>query len=363
MQRPAPSPPLAAAPSRARLAPLALVPLALLPPAVSCAGAPPDAPPALTPPVAPELQVRPLTDLYYEVRARAGARGAPPQEGPLSAAVAAARVLERSFGFPLPWGLVDGELIGCQTADDLVRACEALPETFTRREPGGGTRLQPLHEPAVALARALAAVEADWLTREWPPRRAALEAARAQLAARLQGPRAAALFEHFTGILDLHLARAEAPVLLVTRAPWPGAMTFRAPGGGGVSVVGLEGQAGSTLVEVALHEILHTLDELGADQETLLQRVRASLAAAGLSETDRRRRDAAHLLFFVHAADTVRRFVDPGHVDYGESAGLYARLGPYARVVRALWPRYVAGELDADGFVTLVTAAVLDSGP
>jgi hypothetical protein len=319
--------------------------------------APQGAAPDESAPVRIEVRVSPAIDLYYEVRARAASGEEPRAADPLGAAVRAAAALDRELGSLLLWGPIDGGLADCRRAAELLAAFERLPETLRRRAPGEGE--VALREPALALARALVEAEERWLAESWPERERELETQARRLAELLTGERGRALYRFTCDALRLEVIDLHVPVLLATRLPEPGAVTFRRAGGGGVAMVGIRGLDPSTLAEVVVHESLHALDLATAGQDTLFADLRRALAAAGLAPEERRARDAVHALFFFQAAEAVRRQIDPEHVDYGIRHELYPRLAVPALEMRELWQQGLEGELGAEELVERMVALLL----
>lgn len=286
------------------------------------------------------FEVRPILDLDAAVRTLAGASGDVPEA--LRPAVEAARAVEDVLGRDLlRWGPLLGATAGCESAEDVLRAFEGLPDTFDLLG-----RAVPLRETALAYGEALVAVEPAFLETLWPERRARIEAGRARIEAEFVPKEAACLAFHLEslGMRDPGLA---IPVALTATAPFPGAVTFRGPGGRGVSFVSVDGHDGTQLLEIALHEATHALD-LAAGEDSVLSALRRRLEAAGVGPRDRIGRDLPHTLMFVQSAASIRRTVDPEHLDYGVVSGLYERLGPVAEVVRGIWIDHLEGELPRD---------------
>ena len=103
-----------------------------------------------------DVRVQPVVDQYCELRVLAARRDPLPEGDPRAGAVAAIRALDRTLGpLFLGWGLVEGGLTDCHDADDLLTAFGSLPETFVLRD---GSVIE-LREPALAIARELAALE------------------------------------------------------------------------------------------------------------------------------------------------------------------------------------------------------------
>ena len=308
-------------------------------------------------PVRLDLRVSPILELYQELRARAEAGEEPDAGDPTAAALAAARALHAALGRGLSWGPVDGRLGDCRTAEDLAAAFAELPETFTPRRPGAEAAPVPLRELAGTLARELAALEPRWLESEWPARAERLRAAAAGLDATLNGPSGAALYRDLCSAQGMTFDGLAVPVLLVNRAPWPGAVTFR-NAAGGVCFVGVADVPAVLLAEIVVHETIHALDVSSQGQPTLLQDLRDALAAAGHGREDRRAADAAHALLFLHAAELVRGHLDPAHVDYGEREGVYGRLAAPIDLERELFRAYLRGELERPALVSGIVEAL-----
>ncbi len=62
---------------------------------------------------------------------------------------------------------------------------------------------------------------------------------------------------------------------------------------------------------------------------------------------------------FVHSGETVRRVLDPAHIDYGESQGYYAKVPHVASVVRSNWIEHLNGELSTNMAIDRMVAGVL----
>jgi len=308
-------------------------------------------------PVRLDLRVSPVLELYQELRARAEAGEEPSADDPAAGALAAARALQAALGSGLSWGPVDGRLGACRTAADVAAAFAELPETFTPRRPGAPAEPVPLRALAGDLARELAGLEPAWKEAEWPARAERLRAAAARLEETLNGPRGAALYRDLCAAQGMSFDQLAVPVVLVGRAPWPGAVTFRSAAGG-VCFVAVEGVPESQLVEIVVHETIHALDVSSQGQPTLLQELRGALAAAGHGREDRRAADAVHALLFLHAGELVRSHVDPAHVDYGEREGVWGRLAAPIDVERALFQTYLRGELERAALVSGIVEAL-----
>lgn len=301
-----------------------------------------------------DVRVSPIVDLYCELRVLAADPSALSVDDPRAPAVAAIRALDRELGpLFLGWGLVEGGLAEAHSGADLAAAFGALPESWELRD----GRSIALRAPALAIAAEIAALEPAWRRDVWPERLAELMDAATRLRAAVES-RPEALSD-FAAAMELAPAGAVVPVLLVSDATAPGAFTYRRPGGGGLCFVGVRAHPGSQLLETALHESLHALEVQLGDDPSLLTKLRDALTAAGLGERDPALRNVPHTLYFLHAADTVRRHFDPEHEDYGDVASYYEKVAPVAEYERPLWEAYRSGELDADALVAQLVEAAL----
>jgi len=84
-----------------------------------------------------------------------------------------------------------------------------------------------------------------------------------------------------------------------------------------VCFVSVRGQEGSTFAEAVIHEATHVLDMKCHADTSLVARLRN---AAGSSH------QLWHAPYFIAAAEATRRFVDPAHVDFGDTHGYYAKV-------------------------------------
>jgi hypothetical protein len=306
-----------------------------------------------------DLRISPVFDLYYFVRKHATS-DAQKIEG-LDAspeALAAMRELHKEFGgwFTPLWSLIDANLIPCRTADDAAREFADIPE---RREFRGKT--YRTREPALRLARALQAVEPQFLKSVWPEHRAAVEEAAARLARTLR-PKERDALAFFSRHLRTPEPRAPHPVYLVAEAQYPGAFTNYTRDTV-LSIVSVRSFAGTLLEENVLHEAAHSLDV--APQATpgagsVFAELRDRLRRAGVAERDLQ--DAAHLVLFVTAAEAVRQLIDPAHKHYGDVTGVYTRL-PSVAAVAPVWRDYLGGKMTRARALDLIVERVPRADP
>lgn len=318
----------------------------LLLPLILCAPQIDEAQPAAArPPTRLDLRVDPLVDLYQQVRAWAASRepeGIPPAvlaSPDFKEAVEAARAVSAQLGrSPLAFGVLDRQLEGLESFEDLIGDFEALDGPVRVL---GGAEVD-IREEAVRFARALAAAEEAFLTDFWPEHEALIEAARSELEQTLV-PKQAECLEFMLASLGLEDPGDVVPVYLVRSAAAPGAYTYRRQDGGGLCFVSVD-PGGGLLSETILHEATHAIDLLSRDGG-VLNTLRARLLEAVPDRRDPIHRDLPHLLMFIQAGETVRRLIDPEHVHYGEARQLYSRQAHLSDVALPVWKEHLDGRL------------------
>ncbi|HET6202170.1 MAG TPA: hypothetical protein VFI25_05140 [Planctomycetota bacterium] len=313
-------------------------------------------------PVETRLDVRlnPLADLQLLLRwYLEGSRPAdsPPGafflNGVFSKAAEELRLLEGQLGGPRAWGLLEGVFASVDSSKALAALAEELPESFRSMD----GRDFPLRELGRSLAKVLGSAEPAFLQHDWPRREARLEQEAERLRSGFAGKERDCL-AYMLRSLGMEDPKATIPVLLVTEAPWPGAMTHRRRGGGGVCFVGLSANVEGTLLqETVLHEATHALDILDAEKGNVLEELRGLLRKAGIEERDPRFRDAPHTLMFVQAGETVRRVLEPKHVHYGDAAGYYAKFPSLAPAIREAWTGNLDGKVTREAALERIVEA------
>ncbi|HVS12872.1 MAG TPA: hypothetical protein VMV46_03030 [Thermoanaerobaculia bacterium] len=291
-----------------------------------------------------ELRVEPAVALWTEARALAESRGEP--NGPLAPLVEALRALGAKLPRGQGWGRFDGALLGVGTTEEIASRLAGV--TTVRLRAGSEIEVGAEVQGVVA---ALRAVDAPFRAELWPQRRAAIEASRADVEARLL-PRQAEAFALMLRSLGMDDPGRAIPVYLVHDSVWPGATTYRDRDGTGYCIVAVdrEENRGSALLEIVLHEATHALDIASqlAARSSVLTRLRDRLRAAGLGPEDDAFRDLPHTLMFVQAGETIRRVVDPRHVHYGDGPSTYYDRVPHARLVRDLWIAHLDAKVTLD---------------
>jgi hypothetical protein len=284
-----------------------------------------------------ELRASPLVDLYYLVRAVADTAATAPELAGLDEAVAEARRMQAALGSPLRWGLLEGRLAACDSAAQIEAAFEALPESVST----GGDRSVPLRAGAVRLAHSLGKIEAEFRAEVWPRHEREIAGARAGLEATFV-PRAEECLRFIEASFRLAPLPQPVPIYLVAESPAPHGFTHRGRGGA-VCFIGLRGTPEPLLEETILHEATHAVSV--GSEKSLLTDLGDLLAKAGIEAKDKRHRDAVHTLFFIQAGETMRRLIDPGHRDYGDAMGYYAKVRPIAEVERPIWKACLDGKI------------------
>jgi hypothetical protein len=285
-------------------------------------------------------------DLYYLLRKHATAETNPASEiEGFGEAIDATRQLQTDFGgrFSPVWGLLDENLSKCKNTAEVVRLFAQLPLTTKFRE-----KDYPVRANAMRLARAMNAVEAQFLKTIWPKHQATLQRA-AELIDKTFLPKENECFAYIARHLKLSAPLKALPIQLVAEAPYPGGFTYFLEGDERLIVLDVTRNEGTLLLEAILHEAIHALDGIGSRTQatemavsgSVLLEVRERLRKAGVPVRDVQ--DAAHLLVFVHSAETVRHVIDAKHKPYGEVAEVYSKL-PRVSPVLTHWVKYLEGK-------------------
>jgi hypothetical protein len=307
-----------------------------------------------------DLRISPLMDLMMYVRAMMEQDADVPDIEGLADAVAAARAAQEAMGGSTGWGIFQGPASGLDSAAEMVELCRQFPEQITTRS---GVSYA-LREVSVSVAEGLAAAEPAFLRELWPQRRVKLEAAAADLRTQIE-PRQEEIYRYVQESLNIARPQETIPLYLVLEGPWPGAQTYRARAGGRCFVA-LADHSGSQQLESVIHETLHVLDDSTRGESSVFNELQAAMREAGIPRNDSLRHDVPHTVMFVQAAETVRRLLDPTHVDYGETEmwgrpGLYARQPRIPAAVRPAWRAYLDGVIDRAEAVRRMVQGVVDT--
>lgn len=300
-------------------------------------------------------------DLYYLLRKHATAETNPSSElAGFGEAIDAVRQLQTDFGgrFSPVWGLLDEYLLKCKNTAEVVRSFAQLPETTKFRD-----KDYPVRVNAMRLAKAMHAVEAQFLKTIWPQHQATLQRA-AELINKTFLPKENECFAYIAKHLKLSASLKSLPIQLVAEAPYPGGFTYFLRDDERLIVIDITRNEGTLLLESILHEAIHALDGIGSRTQatemaasgTVLLEVRERLRKAGVPVRDVQ--DAAHLLVFVQAAETVRHVIDAKHKPYGEVAEVYAKL-PRVAPVLTHWVKYLDGKTTREGALEQIVQEVV----
>lgn len=303
-------------------------------------------------PVTPRFEWAMHVDLHHWVRSFVHDRAAlaPPEW--LAQPIEHARALDAALPRFLGWSSCDLRVANSDSLDALAGDPIRPPRGFS----GDVEHLQRLWDAyAAALAEAAPAFQRD----VWPARRAVLEAAAGRIGARVFADPSIAI-RNFEA-LGLPTPSEPVRVVLVSRTGWPGAFTYVSVDERvtGVCFVSVADEPDLRLAETLLHEMTHALDvQAGRDAKTVPNRIRAGLSRAGLERNDPRLRNAWHTIYFINSGETIRRAVDRAHTHYGDETGLYERIGAIASIQRAVWNRYLDGEIDVDEAVRRIVEEI-----
>lgn len=265
----------------------------------------------------------------------------------------------------LSWGVLEGNLYECQTAQDVFTRFSELPERFVPRGRGGAGGKEAaeiqLRSTGMDLAQAMIKVEGQYLVAVAPKNEQLVMEALRSFTERLGANESKCLsymIEHLGG----QDPGSPIPVYFVADMMFPGAVTQIRPGRvGGVCFVAVRGIEPLQLVETVLHESTHALDVVWGE-DSVFHELRTKLSAV-LPTGSRDLHDVPHTLMFVHAGETVRRIVDPGHRHYGDVSGYYARLGRATKAVRQPWVDYLDGKISREAAVSQMVEAVRPNAP
>ncbi len=301
-----------------------------------------------------EFRTSPAIDLYFHVRTIASSPDRTEADAPYADAIDAGRKLGTELGQSmLGWGIVEGTLYGCESAQDIVSTFGRLPEKYARPNPKAGGGEPPkeaaLRAGAVAIAEAIAKTEENFLKSIWPEHERLINEQRRRIIESL-GPKEPTCLSYLIEHLGPRDPGITIPVYLVADMPFPGAETDLRPGGKeAVVFIAVRGGDVMQLVETVFHESTHALDVAWPQGVSALDQLRNLLREAGDPIHDHDLRDVPHTLMFVHAGETVRRIMNPRHLHYGDVSGYYQKVPRASEAVRGPWIDYLDGKISRDG--------------
>ena len=288
-----------------------------------------------------EFHVTPGPELYYEVRSFAARQDDQiPKE--FADAVAEIREIQSFLATPLSWPVIDGAF----TAVDLPgQFAIGLTERVLppAKHMAKGIKRIRVSNAAARLAAHLDALAPKWLEEEWPSRRATLEERAQELTelfpVDLQWRMAGALNDR----LGIKAAGWVVPVKLVRQMAGMLGGSFLESGGSMTSLLAVGDLPVSALGEHALYEVMHSLNAQPffprSMPETMLGKLKKAQIEANLSAA------AVNKLMRLCAAQLMRQFVDPNHVDAGLGTGDYARRPKLHALEENLWVQFYAGDI------------------
>lgn len=214
------------------------------------------------------------------------------------------RVAEVYSGLPpRAFMMLDAAVAGEREGAPAVRgAIPALPEEI------GGI---PVQQSLAALADALAAAPPPP-----PERRSLVEQALASVDVGRVEEAIAWVAETLGFVFPASTSLTVDAYVVASGVPLGGLTGYRIDDSP-VCFVSVRGQEGSTFAEALIHEATHVLDA-ACDADTSL--------IAKLRNTSNSTHQLWHAAYFVAAAEGTRRFIDPGHQDFGDTHGYYAKV-------------------------------------
>jgi hypothetical protein len=251
------------------------------------------------------------------------------------------------------WEDVEIPLGSVRSAAELLDTLQKLPGDRLASE----TRV-PFRAAALQAGREIQDTEALFRAGPYRAHVEAIDGAARELTA-LVGPRDAELARALKEEMGASAGLPPIVLTLVAEAPYAAAFAADDLGHTAAVFVRVRGLSGTALLETALAEAIHAVDELSVrDEGTSMNVLRAALARRGLDAGDSDVGMVVNTLMFAEAASLVRRFVDANHRPLGES-GFY-EIYPPARAIVGAWERHLAGAtLD----VTAEAIARVVSGP
>ncbi|HEX7880277.1 MAG TPA: hypothetical protein VF720_12760 [Candidatus Eisenbacteria bacterium] len=289
-----------------------------------------------------DFQKSSAVDLFFTARARAAAAGYVPSGPKLQKAVDEVRRCEVELGGSAEWGIIEGALAGCETAADIKRTFGFFPEAYAY-----GDRSLKLRSATLKLATALEGAEKEFLADVWPKHLATLNTKEASLTKTL-GPGEKIWLGHLVTYLDFEMPTKPALMYLVAEAPEPWGFTRLDRGSQPVIFLGVGNATGSTLAELAVHELIHALDARQGADRGALRELRIHLNEAGIATGSSESSRICHALMYIASGEVIKRIVSGQHHHFGETYGTYGRMPEVAPSLLEWWRRYLDGTIDRE---------------
>lgn len=304
---------------------------------------------------APSLayRVEPFVDLYFTLQRLAVSYEETPAVEGLDVAVE----LARELGVELN-GAFDSyalaAVVGCENAEQAVRAFAKLPVTVPTRE----RPEVPLRARASELARALARAEPAFRSELWPAHEGEITQARARIEGEFD--------KHFPRCIELAARELgfpsmpqRIPIFLVHDMAAPRSLTQHDSDGRAVVFVAVSNRDGSQLYDAILHEALVAADM--TSRGSVLDRLREKLERAGIGRERREWHALPRVLLQVEAGEIVRRIVEPTHRHRADAEGLYAAGGRSSLLAWRIWLEHLDGKLEVEAALDAIVREV--AGP
>jgi hypothetical protein len=288
-----------------------------------------------------EFHVAPGPELYYEIRTLATQEDAEVPEQ-FAAAVAEVREIGSFLASPLSWPVVDGAFTAIDTPGKfaLGLAERVLPPKGHMAE---GVKRIRVANSAARLAAHLDALAPTWMEEQWPDRKAALESRADALSERFSTDRQRLMMKALDNRIGIKTGAWVVPVKLVRQMAGVQSGSFLESNGVMTCVLSTHNQSLSVLGELALYEVMHSLNAQpfhpASMPKTMLEKLREAKIDPALSEAARNK------LMHLCAADLMRQFIDVEHVDAGLATGDYARRPKLHALEEHLWAQFCAGEI------------------
>jgi len=301
------------------------------------------------------LSINPVVDLHFYIKSLPVDGRHSPEA--FTEVVEKAAEYQSNFGSAIGWGLVEPLLSMCETAGDIERYVQQLPERFRLLS---GEIVHP-RDIAAPYAGALAEVAPVFKCEIWPDHEQMITDASDNLE-RLIGDHGVSVLAGVVRDLGFRTDLRPLLVFLVAEAPPPYGSTSSSRGIGVRSFVGISDFSPLELAEIAIHEAIHALDLRSSGSENALNLVRQKMRSTGIRPNNPAFRDIPHAIIFVQANETVRRLFDDTHPPFGPDHAFCQRSPETAERVATNWRTYLDGSLTQDQVLDRIVAGLGNTG-